>query len=278
MPFGFGVELGRVEVGRERDDVADVLGGRDDLDPLVGRDGHDVVVDEVPAGPDHDVAVGLEGLLEGRRVIALDPVDHGRLVDVGVDLPGGRHPAGLVQGQLLVPDLEDRVGVEPVEGAQADQLVVALPAEGPRVGPVGERPAEPLAIVGHGGLRPVGGGDQAALLGGPEGARAGGHDLVEQGGDLAGRLDLDRLPQPDLGDDRSRLRRLEERRDRLHPAGHRVEPLGQRREVPGEQGEERVADAVEGGRPALPGPLDVGVEDVPPEVVDLEVALEPAER
>ena len=48
----------------------------------------------------------------------------------------------------------------------------------------------------------------------------------------------------------------------------------ERREVAGEQREERIADAVEGGRAPLPDALDVDVEDVAPEVVDLEVALE----
>ena len=47
MPFGFAIERGRLEVGRERDDVAQVLGRRDDVDPLVVRDGHEVVLDEV---------------------------------------------------------------------------------------------------------------------------------------------------------------------------------------------------------------------------------------
>ena len=70
MPFGLRVELRRREVGRERDDVAEVLGRLDDLDPLVGRDGRDVVVDQVLAGADHHVAVGLERLLERRRVVA----------------------------------------------------------------------------------------------------------------------------------------------------------------------------------------------------------------
>ena len=62
-----GVELGRLEIGRERDDVAEVLRGGDDVDPLVVRDGDDVAVDEVLPSPDHHVAVGLERLLERPR-------------------------------------------------------------------------------------------------------------------------------------------------------------------------------------------------------------------
>ena len=62
-----GVERGRREVGRERHDVAQVLGGRDDVDPLVARDGHEVVLDEVRARAEHRVAVALERVLEVGR-------------------------------------------------------------------------------------------------------------------------------------------------------------------------------------------------------------------
>ncbi len=115
---------------------------------------------------------------------------------------------------------------------------------------------------------------QAALLGSGQDSLAGRHDLVEQGRDLAGGLDLDRLPQADLGHDRPAARGGQEAWGRLHPAGHRVEALGERGEVAGEQREERVADPVEGGRTTLPDALDLEVEQVPPEVVELEVPLE----
>ena len=75
------IELRRVEVGRKWDHVAQVLGRFDDLDPLVGRDRDDLVVDQVLARPNHDLAVGVQRLREGRRVVALDPIDDGRLVD-----------------------------------------------------------------------------------------------------------------------------------------------------------------------------------------------------
>ena len=279
-PVRVGVELGRVEVGRERDDVADVLRGRDDLDPLVVRDGHDVPLDEVPPGPDHDVAVGGRGRPRTSRgwslLIRSTTVDSG---DVRVDLPG-RRDAGLgVERELLLADRQDRVGVEPVERAQADELVVALATERPVVGPVGQRALEPGPVVGDGRSWPR---RRRACSrrssAGPSAVLAGGHDLVEQARDLAGGLDLDRLPQADLGLDGPAARGVEERRRRLEPAGDRVEPLGQRGEVAGEQGEQRVADPVEGGRPALPDPDYLGVEDVALDVVDLEVALEPDRR
>ena len=140
--------------------------------------------------------------------------------------------------------------------------------------PFAERSLEPGPVVGDRGPGAVRRRPQPAQLRPLQYALAGGHDLVEQGRDLAGRLDLDRLPQPDLGDGRPAARGREERRCGLEPAGDGVEPLLERREVAGEQREERVADAVEGRRAALPDALDVDVEDVPAEVVDLEVALE----
>ena len=141
------VELRRREVGRERDDVAEVLGRRDDVDPLVRRDRHDPVVDQVLAAADHDVAVRLERLLERRRVVALDPVDDGRLVDARVDLAGGLDPGLAVQPELLLADREDRVGVEAVERPERDELVVALAAERPVVVAVGERLLEPRGVA-----------------------------------------------------------------------------------------------------------------------------------
>ena len=46
--------------------VAQVLGRRDDVDALVGGDGHEVVLDQVLARADHRVAVGLEGRRRSR--------------------------------------------------------------------------------------------------------------------------------------------------------------------------------------------------------------------
>ena len=69
MPFGSAIEGGRLEVGRERDDVAQVLRGLDDVDPLVVGDRRQVVLDQVPARPEHRVAIGLERGLECRRLV-----------------------------------------------------------------------------------------------------------------------------------------------------------------------------------------------------------------
>src|SRR6188508_1144795 len=46
-----------------------------------------------------------------------------------IDLASGRHPALVLLGQPLPADVEDRVGIEAVEGPQADHRVVPLPAE-----------------------------------------------------------------------------------------------------------------------------------------------------
>ena len=53
---------------------------------------------------------------------------------VRVDLAGGRDPGRLLLGQLLPAELEDRVGVEAVEGAVRDERVVPLAADRPVVG------------------------------------------------------------------------------------------------------------------------------------------------
>ncbi len=75
------VELRGREVRGEGDDVAEVFGRREDVDPLVIGHGHDLPVDEVTSTADHDVAIGLESLLEGRGMVFLDALDDGSLVD-----------------------------------------------------------------------------------------------------------------------------------------------------------------------------------------------------
>ena len=273
MPFGLRVELRRREVGRERDDVAEVLRRLDDVDPLAVGDGRDLVVDQVLASPDHDVAVGVEGLLERRRVVGLQAVDDLGLGRAVVDLRRRPDPGGLLGLELVLPDLEDRVGVEAVERPQPDELVISLAAERPVVGPGGERFLQPGAVVGDRCPGRVGGRGEAPAVGLRQ-VGAGGHDLGEERRQIGGRLDLELLPAADLRDDGPAARLLEPRGHGLEPAGDRVEALRQRREVLGEDEEQRVADDIERGRAALPRPDLLGVEDLAPDVVDLEVALE----
>ena len=174
----------------------------------------------------------------------------------------------------LPAELEDGVGVEAVERAQADHRVVLLAADRPVVRAVGERALEPRGVQLDGDLgrlaRPL----EAALLGRRQDVDAGRDELVEEGRQLARGLDLDLLPEPDLRDGRPGLRFLEVRGGGLEPAGDGVESLGERRVVAGEQEEEAVADVVEGERAALPETQDVGIEDRAADVVELELALE----
>ena len=274
MPFGSAVEGGGLEVRRERNDVAQVLGRRHDIDPLVVGDCHEVALDEVAAGSVHRIPVCLEGGIEVGRLVGLDPVDDGHLVGVGVDLAGGRCPSRTFLLEALPAEREDRVRVEAIERAQADHLVVLLAPDRPVVGPLGEGALEPGRIQLDGDLgrlaRPL----EAALLGGRQYVHAGRDEFVEEGRQLARGLDLDPLPEPDLRDSRPGLRFLEVRGDRLETTGDRIQSLGERRVVAGEQQEEAVADMIECERTTLPEAEDVGVEDGPADVVELELALE----
>ena len=68
-------------------------------------------------------------------MVRLEALDDGRQVRVGVQLAGGAR--GALRGwsrSWSQPIVEDRVGVQVPEGAQPDQLVVALPAQRPVLG------------------------------------------------------------------------------------------------------------------------------------------------
>ena len=174
----------------------------------------------------------------------------------------------------LPAELQDRVGIEPVEGAKGDHLIVALSADRPCIRPAGQRSLEPPAVEFHGDLGRLAGALETALLRSCQDRRSGGGDLVEEGRQFAGGLDLDLLPAPDLGHGRPGLGLLKERGDGLQSAADRVQPLGERSMVPGEQQEQAVADRVEGERATLPETKPVRIEDGPPDVVDLQVAFE----
>ena len=197
------------------------------------------------ARAEHRVAVGVEGSLERRRLVALDPVDDGRLVAHPGRSRGRPRRGPPFLGELLPAELEDRVGVEAVEGAQADQRVVALAPDRPVVGrrpracPRARRRTARRATLAD-VARPR---SRRRCSGVREDAVAGGDDLVEEDGQLAGRLDLEPLPAagpggPSPGSWPPRGRSA----IGLEPAGDRVEPLGQRGVVAGEQQEQAVAD------------------------------------
>ena len=272
------VELRRLEVGGERHDVAQVLRRRYDGDPLVLRHGHDVVLDEVLARAEHHVAIGIERLLERRRMVGLDAVDDRRLVDGRVDLPGRGDASGLVVGQLLPADVEDGVGVEAVEGAQAHELVVSLPPQGPLVRPAIQRALQQLRVVGDGLLGAFDRTLEAPALGVCQDPVGGRHDLGQEGRQFAGRLHLEVLPQAHLGHGRARAVLLQEFGQCLEASGDGFQALRQRREIAGKQKEQRVAGDIQGRRATLPCPDDVGVEDRTADVVDLELALQARPR
>src|ERR1019366_7188052 len=158
-------------------------------------------------------------------------------------------------------------------GPPGDELVVALATQRPAVHGRVEGASQEALVVGHGDLGPLGRRGQPALFRFGENA-AGGHDLVEEGRHLRGRLELELLPQANLGQGRPGALLGQEAGDRLEPAGQRGQALLERGKVPGKQSEERVADSIHGGRASLPEPLLLEVEQLQAEVVDLDVALE----
>ena len=191
MPLASRSNGGRREVRREGHDVAQVLGRRDDLDPFVVGDRHEVVVDEVLASSQHRLAVGGQRAVEIGRVVGLDAIDDLGLGGVGVDLAGGGRPGGLLALELLPAEGEDLVRVEAVEGAQGDHRVVPLAADRPVVGAVGEGPLEPRPVQLDRHVRGVGGALQPSALGRRQDAIGARPDLGQEPRQLGGGLQLD---------------------------------------------------------------------------------------
>ena len=158
------------------------------------------------------------------------------------------------------------------------ERVVPLASDRPVVGPVRERALEPGRVELDGDLGGVRGPAEAPSLRPVDGSVRGRDDLIEEGRDLGGGLDLDPLPHPDLRLDRAGTRLVEVLGDGLEAPGDRRQPLGEGGMVAGEQEEQPVADRVEGERPALPDAQHVRVEDGSADVVQLQVALEAGGR
>ena len=140
--------------------------------------------------------------------------------------------------------------------------------------PVREGALEPCRIEVHRDGRRGGGPLEPALFRGPEHTATRRHELVEERGQLPGRLDLDALPEPDLREARPMTCLLEVRRHAFEATGDRVQPLGERGVIAREQQEQAVTDRVQRQRSALPDAQLVGLEDRASDVVHLEVALE----
>ncbi len=207
-------------------------------------------------------------------MVGLDAVHDCALVDAGVDAPGVVHARSLVEGQLLLPDLEDLRGVQAVEGAQAHEPVVSLGAERPALDAGAHLRLEGLDVGDHRGRSLLHGLVQAGLGALVQHAVAGGLDLGEQGRHVPAGLDLELLPEPDLGRRGASPVLIEERGHGLQPRGQRREPVVQRGEVAGEDGEESVPDRVHGSGAALPDAMDLHVEELAPDIVESQLALE----
>ena len=109
QPDRVAVPLGRREVRRERQEAAKIRRRLDDLDPFVGRHRHEIPLDEVPASPAHRDPVCLEGVLERRRMVRLQPVDDLGLRGARVDLARGGGACRVQEIELLPADLEDGI-------------------------------------------------------------------------------------------------------------------------------------------------------------------------
>ena len=96
-----------------------------------------------------------------------------------VDLAGCGSPRLMLLGQLLLPERQDRVGVETVEGAEFDHPIVKLAADAGSVDAGSERAFQPgrVEVDLDGGRRH--GLLQSPPLRRPEDALPGGDELLE---------------------------------------------------------------------------------------------------
>ena len=170
------------------------------------------------------------------------------------------HPRGLVEGQLLVADLEDLRGVEPVEGPQAHELIVGVASRGPSDSTVGahaglERTTARYSVTAAEAVSTAL--SRRACAFSSSTPWPGGLDLVEQVRHLLAGVDLQLLPETDLRRGGAGLVLVEERGNAFEPGGQRGEPLRQRGEVAGEDREQGVADGVHRRGAALPDAVDL---------------------
>ena len=203
------------------------------------------MVDQVLPGTTHVVAIGLEGGIERRRVVALDAGDDLGLRRGGIDLTRGRGPIGMVTLQLLPADLEDRVGIEAIERAQPQELVVALATDRPIGSRAGQDLEQPLGLVLDGDLGAVDGAAEATAIrrrhvGAMHLGR--GDDLVQEARHVPAGVELDLQPRRDLGPDGTTAIGGEESGRRFEPGGDRPESLGKRREVAREEREQGIPE------------------------------------
>ena len=248
------VELGRMVVGGERDEMPDEGRRLDDVQVVLVRRGGEVVIDDecarlrpsrpgTPRAPPPKVA----------GVVVLDRVGHLLGRRARLDLVAERVARRLLGDEQLLTDGEDLVSVG-LQLPQANHLLEALgsglpvgrpPAGGRRRGATSHAPRAPPSSRRTAASR------RRVLV--ADSLRAGrGDDRVEEGRQLLGRLDVDLDPQANrirhplagLGQVRRRL---------LEPRDHALDPIREWREVAREQGEQRLADVL--GRAARSRPM-----------------------
>ena len=105
----------------------------------------------------------------------------------------------MLRRELLLADLEDLVGAEAVEGAQADERVERLGAKGRLLDGVREPLLEPARVVLERRLRTCGGRGESAPVGpvvGPD-TSCGHLDLVDEDRQVARGRELHLVPETD---------------------------------------------------------------------------------
>ena len=242
--------------------------------------GHEVVLDEVRARPEHRVAVGLQGAVEVGRVVGLDPVDDLGLAGVRVDLAGRRDAGRLLLGQLLPAELEDVVGIEAVEGPRATSASWRSRPIGQSSVPSASVPSSQVPYSSTATLAASTARSSRRRSAGARTPSAGGHDLVEERRQL-GRRSRSRCPA--RAGPAGPVARVRDRLEvgRARPRGGRRSPRAARRAARG-----RGRTAGTGRRRSRRGPSErrsqmrrTSVSKMAAaDVVELEVALEPGGR
>ena len=167
----------------------------------------------------------LEGFTEGRGVLGLDSRDDVVHVGVRIDLARGRASGPLVSSaSFCSPSARMASASSPSNARSATSRSCSSRPTTGCIDPVGEGVLEPVSYRGP----PRRDAAEAArssrrCSAGPSTPRPAASELVEERGQLPGRLDLDALPEPDL---------REARRDDAPPRGASARLRGDRRSRP----------------------------------------------
>ena len=184
---------------------------------------------------DHDLPIGLERLLERRRVVALDAVDDGRLVDAGSISRAAAIRAASVRPSCSSPIARIASASRPSNArSPTSSSYRSRPRAQSSVPPasdassqsryVGERRPGAVAAVQP---PPIGVGEIGARR----------DDLVEERRQVAGRLDLEPLPEANLRHGRpGSCDSSRKRRDGLEPPGDRARGAREAARSPGRRG------------------------------------------